>query len=48
VKALGLMAKADYAADPVEMSDAQEMVEQAQAFVSAMRAEFIPPSADVA
>lgn len=33
---------ADYAGDPLELSDAQEIVEQAETFVSAMRAEFMP------
>lgn len=33
---------ADYKSDSVELSDAQEMVEQAETFVSAMRAEFMP------
>lgn len=33
---------ADYNGDSVELSDAQEMVEQAETFVAAMRAEFLP------
>ncbi|MDS4056577.1 HEPN domain-containing protein [Accumulibacter sp.] len=33
---------ADYEGDPVELSDAREMVEQAAAFVAAMRAAFMP------
>ncbi len=33
---------ADYEGDPVKLSDAQEMVEQAETFVAAMRAEFVP------
>lgn len=33
---------ADYEGDPVELSDAREMVEQAETFVAAMRAEFMP------
>lgn len=33
---------ADYEGDPVELSDAQEMVEQAETFVSAIQAEFMP------
>ncbi len=33
---------ADYKGDSVELSDAQEMVEQAETFVAAMRAEFMP------
>jgi uncharacterized protein (UPF0332 family) len=33
---------ADYEGDPVELSDAEEMVEQAKTFVAAMRAEFMP------
>lgn len=32
---------ADYEGDPVELSDAQNMVEQAETFVAAIRAEFI-------
>jgi uncharacterized protein (UPF0332 family) len=32
---------ADYEGDPVELSDAQAMVEQAETFVAAMRAAFI-------
>ena len=33
---------ADYKGDSVEISDAADMVETAEAFVAAMRAEFIP------
>lgn len=33
---------ADYNGDSVELADAQEMVEQAETFVAAMRAEFMP------
>ena len=33
---------ADYEGDQVELNDAREMVEQAETFVAAMRAEFIP------
>lgn len=33
---------ADYKGDSVELSDAREMVEQAETFVAAMRAEFLP------
>lgn len=33
---------ADYGGDPVELSDAREMVEQAVNFVAAMRVEFMP------
>jgi hypothetical protein len=33
---------ADDEGDPVELSDAQKMVEQADTFVAAMRAEFMP------
>lgn len=33
---------ADYKGDSVELSDAREMVEQAETFVSAMRAAFLP------
>ena len=33
---------ADYESAPVELSDAREMVEQAEIFVAAMRAEFMP------
>ena len=33
---------ADYKGDSVELSDAQEMVEQAEAFVAATRSEFMP------
>lgn len=32
---------ADYKGDSVEVSDASEMVEQAETFVAAMRAEFL-------
>lgn len=31
---------ADYEGDPVELNDAQTQVEQAETFVSAMRAEY--------
>jgi hypothetical protein len=37
---------ADYEGDPVEMSDAQELVEKAETFVAAMRAEFMPAHSD--
>ncbi len=33
---------ADYSGDPVELSDAQEIVEQAETFVAAVRTEFMP------
>jgi uncharacterized protein (UPF0332 family) len=33
---------ADYDGDPVELSDAREMVERAETFVAAMRTEFMP------
>ena len=33
---------ADYQGDSVELSDAREMVEQAETFVAAMRSEFMP------
>ena len=33
---------ADYKGDSVELSDAQEMMEQAEIFVAAMRAKFMP------
>lgn len=33
---------ADYEGDPVELSDAREIAEQADIFVTAMRAEFVP------
>lgn len=33
---------ADYEGAPVELDDAREMLEQAEIFVAAMRAEFIP------
>lgn len=33
---------ADYKGDSVEFDDAREMVEQAETFVDAMRAEFMP------
>lgn len=33
---------ADYEGDNVELSDAREMVEQAETFVAAMQAEFMP------
>ncbi len=37
---------ADYTGDAVELSDAREMVEQAETFVAAMRAEFMPEDSD--
>ena len=37
---------ADYNGDSVEPADAQEMVEQAETFVAAMRAEFMPEESD--
>lgn len=37
---------ADYKGDSVEPADAQEMVEQAETFVAAMRAEFMPEESD--
>ena len=37
---------ADYNGDSVEPADAQEMVEQAETFVAAMRAEFMPDESD--
>jgi uncharacterized protein (UPF0332 family) len=37
---------ADYTGDAVELSDAREMVEQAETFVAAMRAEFVPEDSD--
>lgn len=37
---------ADYNGDSVELADAQEMVEQAETFVAAMRAEFMPDESD--
>jgi len=37
---------ADYNGDSVEPTDAQEMVEQAETFVAAMRAEFMPDVSD--
>lgn len=33
---------ADYEGDPVQISDAREMVEQAETFVAAMKAQFMP------
>jgi uncharacterized protein (UPF0332 family) len=33
---------ADYQGDPVELSDAREMVEQAETFVASMQVEFMP------
>ena len=36
---------ADYKGDSVELIDAQEMVAQAEAFVAALRAEFLPDGA---
>jgi hypothetical protein len=32
---------ADYSGDPVELSDARDIVEQAEIFVAAVRAEFM-------
>lgn len=37
---------ADYNGDSVEPTDAKEMVEQAETFVTAMRAEFMPDASD--
>ena len=37
---------ADYNGDSVELRDAQEMVAQAETFVSAMRAEFMPEASE--
>lgn len=37
---------ADYKGDSVELSDAREMVEQAETFVAAMQIEFIPKRSD--
>lgn len=37
---------ADYNGDSVEPADAQEMVKQAETFVAAMRAEFMPEASD--
>jgi uncharacterized protein (UPF0332 family) len=37
---------ADYTGDAVELSDAREMVEQAETFVAAMRAEFMPEDSE--
>ncbi len=37
---------ADYEGGPVELSDAKDMAEQAETFVSAMRAEFMPSDPD--
>jgi len=37
---------ADYNGDSVELTDAQEMVEQAETFIAAMRAEFMPDESD--
>ena len=37
---------ADYNGDSVESADAKEMVEQAETFVAAMRAEFMPKASD--
>lgn len=37
---------ADYNGDSVEPADALEMVEQAEIFVAAMRAEFMPEESD--
>lgn len=33
---------ADYEGDPVELGDARQLVQQAETFVAAMRAEFMP------
>jgi uncharacterized protein (UPF0332 family) len=41
-RAEGTRMVADYKGDSVELSDAREMVEQAETFVAAMRAEFMP------
>lgn len=38
---------ADYEGDLVELSDAQEMVEQAETFVTAMRAKFTPEESNI-
>ncbi len=38
----GACNRADYKGDSVELSDAQEMVAQAETFVNAMHAEFMP------
>lgn len=37
---------ADYEGDPVELSDAREMVRQAETFIAAMRAQFMPDDAN--
>lgn len=37
---------ADHEGGPVELSDAKDMAEQAETFVSAMRAEFMPSDSD--
>jgi uncharacterized protein (UPF0332 family) len=37
---------ADYEGDPVELSDAREMVRQAETFIAAMRAQFMPNDAN--
>ncbi|NCC41664.1 MAG: HEPN domain-containing protein [Gammaproteobacteria bacterium] len=37
---------ADYNGDSVEAADAKEMVEQAETFVAAMQAEFMPEASD--
>lgn len=41
-RALEIRLVADYKGESVELDDAREMIEQAEAFVEAMRAEFIP------
>ncbi len=37
---------ADYEGDPVELSDARKMVDQAEAFVAAMRGNYLPEKAN--
>ena len=41
-RAVEIRLVADYKGDSVELIDAQEMVEQAETFVSALRADFMP------
>lgn len=41
-RALEIRLVADYKGESVELDDAREMIEQAEVFVEAMRAEFIP------
>ncbi len=41
-RALEIRLVADYKGESVELSDAREMIEQAEAFVEAMRATFMP------